>query len=525
MEKIKFSNAKVYYEEYKKTMLMDIYVERGKITGVVSCNSIEKSNINADTVIDLKGKIVLPGFIDSHLHFPGNMLYLLFGISLEKANSVIEYKSVLSRLDCKNYRIIRGYGWDQSIFLSDGVHYAAFKKFLDETFNETPVCLFSIDYHACLYNQAFLDLISGILISNGDIYENGLITERNVYQVLNDKELVFFDDDEIEAGILAYQNFLLSFGITSVQSLLFLGGSRFQEIEIFHKLDLNGKLKINCNLAITIYPEDNLDNIYCFYKEVRKYNSSKINISTIKFYIDGVIENSTALLLKPYKDTCNYGTQIWSKEQIAGLFRYFTEKNVQLHIHAIGDGALHMVADTLAGTPQIDKKNPNRHTVTHLQLAADDDLKILADYNILCALQPFWFPVDGGYLNYNIEKIGDRIFEEYKAKSIMQKGIHISFSSDSPVTSVPNPLAGISKAMRHSNFKERLTLFEAMNAYGINGAYLLNREKEIGKIEVGYWADFSVYEKDILSLLPFELENTKPVQVYYRGEDIGNTGN
>jgi len=511
-----FANAKKYCDKsFDKTELVDIYTEQGRI---VSVKPHDKKKLAGDGATDLGGRFVLSGFIDSHLHFPGCTLYELFGVNLANLDSTEEYKQELDKKS-NSSGLIRGCGWKQTAF-SGEESYRAFKAYLDDTFKSIPIALFSSDYHACLCNQAFLDSVADIMVDNGDTLSDGLLTEENVFQIMDFCPNIHFTDGEIEQSIIAHQDFLLSRGITAVQGLMFLGAQNHHEIGIFHRLDTQGRLKMHYNLAITAQPNDTPEAVYKELLAAQRFNSSRLKVSSVKIYIDGVVENETAFLLYPYENSAESGELIWNEQELSNFCKYFQTMGVQLHIHAIGDGAVRRIADVLKQILKDDTANSNRHVITHLQLSAERDLDILAKHNILCTVQPFWFPIDGEHHAFDQDKIGNRAFDEYRAKSLFDKGIHTSFSSDSPVTPDPNPLLGVSMAMRHSNNREQVQYAEAMRAFLTNGAYQLGREQEIGRLDVGCMADFCVYDCDISAMSPIALSSATPSKVFFNGECV-----
>ena len=182
-----------------------------------------------------------------------------------------------------------------------------------------------------------------------------------------------------------------------------------------------------------------------------------------------------------------------------------------------------------------------RNTITHLQLVDKDDIKRFKNLNIIAAVQPYWHlkgPKWWEEVDYKL--LGERAIEEYPLNSFIKENVIITSSSDHSVTPVPNPFyaieAGVTRNLYNHNYfcvedikdmdderyllnkAERATVKDLVRSFTINGAYQIFREKEIGSLEVGKYADFIIIDRDIFNINPIDIENTKVLQTFFNGK-------
>ena len=435
---------------------------------------------------DMSGLTLSPGWIDSHLHLPGDFLFRLYGINFLRCASVEAYRKQLE--DCQVAgRWIRGFGWNASVMEDGG--YEVLQGFLREHFPSRPVLLFSDDYHSCMGNPcAFAEIAAAGVFVSPDEY--GIIREKDIFVLTNEFREMSFSEEEMEQAILACQDFLLRLGITAVQTLMFLGGNGDREWQVLKRMDEKGLLKLKVNLALTVQPYEDLGRLEQRLAGMRRYESERIRFFTVKLYMDGVIESRTAYLHEPYEGMTWAGECSWEEDVLKHLCTRVDALGYQIHIHAIGDAAVHRAVEALAeAMDDNDSRGKNRHVITHIQLAADEDIRWMGQYGIIAAMQPYWFPQREDA--YGLERIyvGERALQEYKMRTMLDAGVVLTGSSDSPVTDVPDPLAGISMAAGRCQERERVPANVMWEAFTKNGAFQMFRERELGQLEAGFRAD------------------------------------
>ena len=206
----------------------------------------------------------------------------------------------------------------------------------------------------------------------------------------------------------------------------------------------------------------------------------------------------------------------------------------------MGDGSTKKVLDAIEKTYKLNNKN-FRNTITHLQLVDKNDIKRFKNLNIIAAVQPYWHlkgPKWWEEVDYKL--LGERAIEEYPLNSFIKENVIITSSSDHSVTPVPNPFyaieAGVTRNLYNHNYfcvedikdmdderyllnkAERATVKDLVRSFTINGAYQIFREKEIGSLEIGKYADFIIIDRDIFNINPIDIENTKVLQTFFNGK-------
>lgn len=501
MERIRFFNAKTYDDD---GVLHDIELTvDNSLISAVSCGTAAPT---AAQQYDCGGAVLLPGFIDGHLHLPGSLLYQRHGVDLMGEGSISDYQTILQRFSVGT-GTLRGFGWSQRVFQDVPGALSRFQQFLNETFPTRPVLLFSDDYHSCICNRALLRKTEAFLSPTQTDFSTGLLTERAVFALLHAMPELSFSREETEDALLAYQTMLLSRGITAVQTLMPIGMSEDTCWDVLHDLERRGLWHIRTHFAVTAHPADAPETILARIRSLQAQQTEHIRLNTVKIYIDGVVDNGSACLSRPYEDSESCGNPIWETASLRRFCTFFDRENLQIHAHVIGDAAAAQITGALTFALRQNGRthNENRHVLAHVQLADPAVMEEMAQYSLLCALQPFWFPQDTVYA-VDRALLGKRSETEYPCASLLHRGISVAFGSDSPVTADPSPLAGISCAMRRMDTPERLTFSEALRAFTASGAYQLFSEHEIGRLAPGYHADF-------LLLSPPDPDQTSPISI------------
>lgn len=485
------------------------------VYGVCDERNLKAYNIEETQFEDMSGIYLFPSWIDSHLHIPGDFLFEKYGIVLTGLESLDAYLNQLAAWKTKYEKRerqdaevaddswLRGFGWSAVILDRTENGYERLWNFLNQKFADNPVLLFSDDYHNCICNQNALDAIKKAGISVEPDHW-GMIKEKDIFLLTRDLPEMCFSEPQMEMAILAYQEKLLSYGITAVQTLMFLGGNGIREWRVLLDLERKGLLQLKVNLALTVQPWENLEETDRRYEQLKdiekesRFYGSHIQVHTVKLYMDGVVENHTAYMKEPYEERTDGGENFWNLEVLKTFCRQIDKESHQIHIHAIGDGAVHDAVTALVyAMEENGTARKHRHVITHLQFASDEDIRLMGQYGIIASIQPYWFPQSEQ--DYGLERtfLGEWAKEEYKARTLERMGVVITGASDSPVTPRPAPVLAISMAEKRCQEMERLPIPSMIQAFTRNGAYQLFREQELGNIQKGCRADLVGYREEI----------------------------
>ena len=360
-----------------------------------------------------------------------------------------------------------------------------------------------------------------------------------------------YTDEEYMKAFELFQSKMHEYGITSILSMSGLNWG--MQPKMFKTLYEQNKLKMRISNSIIIFSDESAINQIDEIKKIRKdFDSHYFKTTTVKLLGDGVVEGSTAHLLKPYEIGAGrgnkyYGEFLWNEKDLVEAIKYANENDFSIHVHSVGDGSTKKVLDAIEKSYELNNKSDFRNTITHLQLVHKDDIKRFKDLNIIAAVQPYWHikgPKWWDEVDYKL--LGERAKYEYPLKSFIKEGVIIASSSDHSVTPVPNPFyaieAGVTRNLyNHKYFgvedidnmdystyllnkDERVSVEDMVKSFTINGAYSIFRDKEIGSIEVGKYADFIIIDKDIFNINPIDIEDTKVLMTFLGGEVVYKDG-
>ena len=527
-------NGSIYTLDAKRNWAQAIAIAKDKIIYVGAEDGIE-AFIESDTVvIDLKGKMILPGFVDAHAH-PTLSMDFFSNVNLHNLRSIQDLKKAITAYGNShpNAEVIRGGGWDNSTFPGIGPG----KEILDTIEPNRLVSLVSNDGHSVWVNSKTLKIAhitkdtpnpaGGVIEHYPDSGEpNG--TLRETAMKLIEKKLPPYTVKDYKDTLTAYQEMANQIGITLVHDAMLdsLG------LEALNQLEAEGGLKMRFRGAITMDPEHGLEQIDILLNERSKNTHPYFQTNTAKFFVDGVIEGGTGYLLEPYQHIPGYpGELLWDEERLKELCLALDKERLQIHIHAIGDAATRIALNALEAAQQINGKRDSRHLITHLQLVAPDDIPRFKELGVVGVPQPFWFQIDEYYRALAVPYLGkERANHQYPMQSFFDAGVVMASSSDFTVTIPCDPLIGIQQGVTRSSpesaevdvlwAEERASLENMIASFTINGAYANFLEKDTGSLEVGKYADLIVLDQNLFEIPNAEISKTNVLMTLLYGREI-----
>ncbi|MGA5688177.1 amidohydrolase [Cytobacillus pseudoceanisediminis] len=541
-------NGKIYTMEEDQPLAEAVAIKDGEIQFVGSSSDAEKY-VGEDTkVIDLEGKMVSPGFMDGHTHPPGLWISKLFEVYLAELESHEEYVQAVADFREKNpnAKIITGDGWVNGPYeQADGTNPGPKKEDLDAVVSDIPVMLYSIDGHSVWVNSKALEIAGitkdtavpkgGMIERNPDGSPRGVLREGAMDLLADVQALSNLTDEQYKEAILEFQKEMHSFGMTGVMNMS--GGDR--SLKVLNELEKEGKLTMRVANAIVFGPETQPEEAVAKIQDAgKKYNSDWLSVNTVKLFADGVTEGKTALFVEPYTKNAgmgshHHGDANWKEDTFNKMVSKLDKEDIQVHIHAIGDGAVKMGLDALELAKKENEEHKSRHTITHISAIQDSDISRMANLDVIASLQPFWFYKDQ---YYDLEKamIGEeRALAMYPAREMWDAGVTISSSSDYPPTPDYRPLNAIETgATRNSpypeeqdtdlvrNIDQALTVKEMLQSYTKNVAYQIYRENDLGSLKAGKKADMVVLGEDLTNIEPKNISETSIVYTIVDGKIV-----
>lgn len=549
-------NAKIHTIDNQNSIKEAMAINDDKIIYVGSNEGVEKYINKESKIIDANNNVILPGFIDSHIHPPGTALVELYEVSLYGLHSVEEYKKTIREFIENNPHVktVHGRGWSLGAFEGEELAKGPKKEHLDEVSKELPIILRAYDGHTLWINSKAMEVFNinentpcpegGKIEINNETNELWGTLKETATQLVREDD---YTDEEYANAFELFQEKMHEYGITSILAMSGLNWGIMPQV--YKELYDKNKLNMRISNSVIIYGEEHWKAQGDKIKKIKEdYDCDYFKTTTIKLLGDGVVEGSTAYLLEPYEVGAKrgdnyYGEFLWNDEDLINCIKYANDNNFSIHVHSVGDGSTRKVLDAIEKTYELSGKfDVNfRNTITHLQLVDKNDIKRFKDLNVIAALQPYWHlkgPKWWEEVDYKL--VGDRAEEEYPLKSFLNEGVIITSSSDHSVTPVPNPFyaieAGVTRNLyNHKYFgvdditdmdderyllnkNERGTVEDLVRSFTINGAYQIFRENEVGSLEVGKYADFIIIDRDIFSVNPVDIENTKVLKTFFNGK-------
>jgi predicted amidohydrolase YtcJ len=536
------TNGVIYTVDEGRTTAEAIAIKDDTIIFVGSAEDAGEYIGEDTSVIDLEGKLVLPGLIDSHAHATSGVSDI-YEVFLYGIGSIEEYQQAIADFieATPDLTGLQGAGWINSVFGEHGPTAAI----LDEVCPDIPAVLYSEDYHSVWVNTKTLEL-AGITADTPDV-EGGVIerdSEGNPTGTLRENATSLVADvippytvDQLVEGLTYFQDFAHSLGLTTVYIPSMPSGDA-AVLEALHEFEASGEMSIRFPTAMNVEPTDDLSIVDDIIAARTAEAGGLFEIVAAKIFMDGVLEGVTAYLEEPYDVRPGYrGELLWDPDTYNEMCAALDAANIQIHVHSIGDAATRITLDGFAYARAQNGVRDNRPMVTHLQLVNDEDIPRFGQLGVIAVPQPYWFVIDT-YYDQAVEYVGqERADKQYPMKSFFDAGVTVASASDYPVSWPPDPLLAIEIGVTRTvpegseiyvgadfdtplNPAECVTVEQMIESFTINGAKAIFRENEIGSLEVGKKADLVVLSQNILTIDSREIHNTVPLLTYFAGQEV-----
>lgn len=488
------TNGKILTMNSSQPYAEAVAIKHDKIAQVGTNESI-KSWIGKNTrVIDLKGKTVVPGFIDTHIHV-ADFGRLLTWIDLNEAGSIKEMEKRLSQRIKKTPkgRWILGRGWNQTRFAEKRLP----TRFdLDAVSPDNPVIFYHQSGQVCLVNSEALEL-AGVTQqttapAGGSIDRDAETGELTGVLLDNATNLIWkivpepSEEELVEAAGLAYKK-ILEAGVTSVHWMVLSA----TELSIIRTLLAQNKLPLRVYVIIPI-------NLLETAADFTSKDGSALKVGGAVVSADGYLAAKTAALSQPYTDGSeSSGKLLYTKDELNEAATKILKTGLQLVIHAMGDKA---VDATLTAIEQASKDASSQKNVRcRIEQAAvlnEELISRMKQQKVIVSVQPCVVASEFSVWSAAQNLGAERARWLYPLKTLLKEGIRIVAGSDCPMEPL-SPLLGVQTAAVREVFpEERVTVEEALNMYTVNAAYSSNEENTKGSVETGKLADLTVLSND-----------------------------
>lgn len=500
-----FANANIYTLDPTGTIAEAIAVEGERITAVGSYDDVRASVGQVAEEIDLAGKTVIPGCIDTHCHLIMHGLACTRSANLTDCRSIAELQARLRAHRANNPTApwLIGERFDQEMF-SEGRWVT--RADLDEVSKDVPILVARLCYHAVVGNSAALIPIRDRLTK--EQWETGKLTENDVALLWG--QVPESTQEELERAALHAFSEARAAGLTSVHTQI----DSVDELSLLRKLHDEHRLPIRIRFQ---WPYHLMEHLVA--EGLRTTSGDDwLRVGSIKIFMDGSMGARTCAMCEDFADDPgNCGELFRTDEELAEMLLAVQRNNCQAAIHAIGDRAIqHSISAIEMAMPEGNPGNRLRHRLEHV---AQTNPKILADMarlNVNASVQPQFIITDF----WTHERVGpERYRYTYPFKSMLEAGIKFGMGSDCPVEKLDS-MQLVHRAVTRDAMSQHecLTVDQTLRLYTLGSAYIGFEEKHKGSIEIGKLADFVVLSEDPYAVEPHNLERIRPLNTVVGGQ-------
>jgi len=533
-----FFNAKIFTGEPESPYAEAIAIRGGKIVAVGTYAEVAKSVAANAERIDLDGKSLFPGFIDSHMHAIEGGIHLISADASDKVQSIESLVAFVKEAKTSGAGMRGGILEILGLPLEFWSHTDELNaRFSAGEYENQPLFLHGMDGHTGWANRALLnragitrDFLKNLPQDQRSYYGAGKDFEPNGFVVDAGMEKISpllpgeTDDRLLRAGRAAL-HYNYSLGITAWLDPL----ADDVVLKTYRLLAEHGELVSELDAFPRVYAKDPLAELRDVQKTREAYRSiPNLHLSGIKIFADGVAEypSQTANLSKPYKNTGRNGDLLFDPRKFAALCIAADKQGLIIHVHAIGDGAVTAALDGIAAARRANGNSGLPHTLTHEQFVLPRDFPRFRQLGVISALQLLWAMAEPDTIEILKPYLDSEIYRwQYPARSILHNGGVISGASDWPV-STANGFQAIYQAETRKGPEGVLDAAQDMPreamfyAYTRNSARAMNLLDKIGSLAPGKRADLILIDRDVLTISPEEMRDAKILWTMVAGKTV-----
>lgn len=518
-------NANVRTMDKTKPQAEAIAIKGRKIFFVGTNAEIKKFIASNTKTIDAKGKLVIPGFNDSHVHFMDGGAGLS-SVDLRDAKSPQEFVKRIADFAKKlpKGRWILNGNWDHENWTPNNLPTAAM---IDAVTPDNPVFINRLDGHMSLANSLAMklakvdkntkDVAGGEIVRDSGGNPTGIFKDNAanyIYQVIPEASF----EQKMEA-LEAATNYAASLGVTSVQDM-----SAGTDVGVYQEMIRRGKLKTRVYAVSTLSDWQRWQKTGVTYA----FGSDMLRVGGLKGFIDGSLGSTTAWFYKPYLDAPDkVGLPL---DEMANIKKYVSgadKANLQIMIHAIGDRANDEILKIYEQTATENGARDRRFRIEHSQHLSPAAIKNFGQQKVIASMQPFHAIDDGRWAFKRLDN--ERLKGTYAFRSLLDNGAVLAFGTDWFVAPL-NPMFGIYAAVTRRTLdgknpngwipEQKIAVEEAVRAYTYGSAYAEFQEDEKGIIADKQLADFVILSDDIFAINPIEIEKVKVLTTIVGGKVV-----
>ena len=516
-------NARVYTLNPQQPWAEAVAISGDKIVAVGSAHDVAPYRGSSTKVIDAGKRLVLPGFVDCHIHFMDGSLGLT-QVDLNGAKTVAEIQKRVKVYAAAHPREawITGMGWTYPTFKPSGL---PDKQVLDEVVPDRPVYLVAFDGHSSWANSKALNMAgikrdtpdppNGKIVRDEKGEATGALKESagDLVAKMMPKPTRAQRLAALRVGIREANKA----GLTRVHS----AGQDFEWLDLYDELRRRGQLTLRFYIAYFLDPPELTPQAIDKIEQTRRtYDNEWISGGAVKTMLDGVVEAHTAAMLAPYSDDpTQIGKLFWEPARYKDAVAELDRRGLQIFTHAIGDRAVRTALDAYEEAAHRNRTSDARPRIEHIETITAEDIPRFGKLGVIASFQPLHAYPDEDTLDIWARNVGpERAQRAWVWHSIESSGGHLAFGSDWPVVTL-SPWEGVQNALTRKTREgtpaagfvpnERITLEDTIKAYTLGAAFAGRREKTEGSIEPGKLADLIVLSQDLFKIDPSQTAKTK----------------
>lgn len=535
-----FLNAAAYTLVEDAPWAAAVAVDDGRIV-YVGDNAGAEALVGSETIThDLAGKMLLPGFIDTHMH-PVSGGAFARALSLDTFGTVEDWLAAIGRYAAENpdAPLIFGYGFLASTFGPGGPT----RQMLDAVVPDRPVLIMDEGMHGAWANTKTLEMLNvtqdtadpvpGFSYykrdANGDA--TGYLLEGTAGKAMRDLDVI--TEDVIVEGTAHVIDVLNGYGVTAIFDA---GAIGYEESlpRVLERLEESGALTVR---IVGSYrprgPEDLPDAIARTGAWSEEIRGERYHYRMLKLMDDGTVEGRTAAMFEDYQgEPGNSGETVYTEEQMTEVISAAAGDDLDVHVHALGERAVHETLNAIEAARAANPATDSRFTICHIQVVTDQDLPRFAELDVIAQSTPLW----ASYDTYGEQFVSADQFSRYwRFASLEALGVRLTFGSDFPASGAgmlgmspvvqmeigrTRQAAGEPDAPVQPRASERLDLDTLIRGYTIDAAWQLRLEDEVGSLETGKRADLVVLDRNLFEIDTYAIHETKVLLTLLDGEVV-----
>ena len=533
-----YSNGFIYTVNPDQAAAEALAVSDGKILAVGSNDEVQALVSDETRVVDLDGRMLMPGIHDMHAHpmEAGEKYNFQCAFPFTFTMDQIVAKITECAAETPPGEWIRGGQWAMELMETETVPH---KDILDVITREHPIYLGDSTVHGAWLNSRALAVLGidegtpdpqgGVIIREpGTTKPTGILIDNAAYNIL--EELPVYSDEQYETALAWSMHEMNKVGITTIKDAL----TGAHSLKAYRNLDENGRLtmKVSTSIAWRLFWTDFEENV----RQRADYATENVGTDFIKIMLDGIPPTRTAAMLDPYLPDEKHGDSftgklIHSPEQLTEDMINLDSQGLTVKIHATGDRAVRVTLDAIEAARKANGDSGMMHEISHAELIHPDDIPRFSELNAVAEFSPIlWYP--SPLVQVMAQVIGEeRAGRFWPTRSLLEAGAHVIYGSDWPsVVPDPNPWPGIEAMVTRRNPyiespdelwpEQAVDLETALRIFTINGAVAGKQADRTGSIEVGKSADFIVLDRNIFQVPVEDISETKVVLTVVSGKEV-----